>query len=64
MADELTFPEADITGALNYLKYHDPEHATREDAIKLLSDLKQGYHKMAHNDPEELLRLKKQIDKS
>lgn len=26
-----------IAVAMNYLKYHDPENATREDAISLLS---------------------------
>jgi len=26
-----------IAAAMNYLKYHDPENATREDAISLLA---------------------------
>lgn len=29
--------EGAITIAMNYLKYHDPENATREDAISLLA---------------------------
>jgi hypothetical protein len=55
--------EEDIGVALRYLKYHDPKNATREKAVALLSDLDSGFHRMAHEDPERLLNLKKRVDK-
>lgn len=62
MADNQDIPEEYIEVALRYLKYHDPEHCSREDAIGLLKDLQTGYHEMSTNDPEKLLELKKQLD--
>lgn len=59
--DEEQFSEKDIEVALRYLKYHDSENATREKAIALLTDLQEGYHHMAHTNPELLEELQKAI---
>jgi hypothetical protein len=62
MADEYHISEEDIEVAMRNLKFDDPEHATREDAINMLKDLQSGYHSMSHNDPQRLLKLQKDID--
>ena len=53
--------EKDIKGAINFLKYTDPEHATPEMAIALLEHLKAHYHTMAHFEPEELEKEYKKL---
>jgi hypothetical protein len=53
--------EQDIEVALRWLKYNDPEHATREQALALLKDLQSGFHNMAHRDPEKLLGLQTEL---
>jgi hypothetical protein len=55
--------EQDIEVAQRYLKLHDPKHATRDDAVALLRDLHEGFHKMAHHNPEQLLELQQELDK-
>lgn len=62
--DEREITEQDIEVALRYLKYHDPENATREEATSLLEDLQQGYHQMSHDNPELLEKLKKELDEN
>lgn len=62
--DERKITEDKIEVALRYLKYHDPENATREKAVALLTDLRDGYHSKAHTNPVELLELQKQLDES
>jgi hypothetical protein len=54
--------DQDIEVAQRYLKLHDPKHATRDDAIALLKDLRAGFHSMAHHDPEQLLKLQQDLD--
>lgn len=63
MAKEFKITEEEIAKALNYLKYHDPENATREQAEALLRDLQAGYHGMAQHNPELLLKLQKDLKK-
>jgi hypothetical protein len=53
--------ERDIEAALRWLKYNDPEYATREQALALLKDLQSGFHNMAHRDPEKLLELQAEL---
>jgi len=60
--DARDITEEKIEVALRYLKYHDPENATREKAISLLEDLRDGYHSKAHTNPVELLELKQKLD--
>ncbi|HUY85087.1 MAG TPA: hypothetical protein VMU97_01070 [Candidatus Dormibacteraeota bacterium] len=62
MSESYEKSEEDIEVALRYLKFHDPENATREQAIALLEDLQSGFHSMAHHDPQQLLELQKKID--
>lgn len=64
MDKDYEITEQDVDKALNYLKYHDPENATRENAEALLQDLQQGYHNMAHSNPELLEGLKRELDNS
>jgi len=54
--------DEDIEAALRYLKYNDPENANRDMAIALLEDLRSGFHRMAHNNPDKLLELQREID--
>lgn len=60
--DERAITEGKIEVALRYLKYHDPENATREKAIALLTELKDGYHAKAHRNPVELVELQQKLD--
>ncbi len=53
--------EKDIKSVIRYLEIHDPENATRERAIALLEDLQAGVHSMAHNNPELLEQLQKEL---
>lgn len=64
MADNEQFriSEKDIGVALRYLKYHDPENATRDRAIAMLKDLNSGFHRMAHDDPDRLLELQRKVE--
>lgn len=62
--DDREITEDKIEVTLRYLRYHDPENATRENAIALLTDLRDGYHSKAHTNPVELLELQKQLDES
>lgn len=64
MTEHYEINEKDIEVTLRYLKYHDPENATREVAITMLQDLKSGFHSMAHNHPDVLLGLQKELDES
>ena len=61
--DKYEASEADIDVALRWLKYNDPSHATREQAMALLKDLDSGFHNMAHRDPDKLLRLETDLKK-
>lgn len=54
--------DEDIEAALRYLKHHDPENANRDTAIALLEDLRSGFHTMAHDNPDKLLELQREID--
>jgi hypothetical protein len=62
MEEPYKINEKDIESALRWLKVNDPENATREQAEGLLKDLKAGFHGMAHNNPERLNELKRQLD--
>lgn len=63
MAGAYEISEQDIEVTLRYLKYHDPENATRDKAIAMLEELKAGIHSMAHNNPDLLIELQKDLDK-
>jgi hypothetical protein len=64
MTKRYEITDKDIESTLLYLKYHDPENATPEKAISMLEDLRQGYHEKAHNNPESLIELQKELDKN
>lgn len=59
---EYQISEKDIESALRYLQTHDPKNATREQAEALLKDLQSGFHSMAHDNPELLLQLQKELE--
>ena len=62
MAKKYVISDRDIEIALRYLKFNDPENATRDKAMELLEDLRSGFHGMAHHNPELLLKLQQEID--
>lgn len=64
MAENYEINEKDIEVALRYLKYNDSENATRENAIAMLQDLKSGFHSMARDNPDLLLKLQEEIDRN
>lgn len=64
MTDVNGIPEKHIEVALRYLKYHDPENATREKAIAMLQDIKSGLRSVGQNDPDRLFDLQKEIDQA
>jgi len=53
--------EKDIESVMRWLAINDPEHATRDDAIAMLHDLKNGFHQMSHSNPELLMKLKVEL---
>jgi hypothetical protein len=57
MAKGYEINEKDIKGAINFLKYTDPEHATPEMAIELLEYLQKNYHTLAHTDLNKLTEI-------
>ncbi|HEY4963352.1 MAG TPA: hypothetical protein VIH90_01515 [Candidatus Saccharimonadales bacterium] len=62
MVKKYEISDKDIKVALRFLKFNDPENATRDQAIALLEDLQSGFHGMAHYNPELLLKLQQEID--
>ena len=64
MIEKYEITDKDIEVALRYLKHHDPENATPEKAIAMLKDLRQGYHDMAHTNPDLLEELQKELNVS
>lgn len=52
----------DIESAIRYIKLTDPENATPEKAIALLEDLHAGFHQMAHDNPELLEQLQRDLE--
>lgn len=57
MSNGYQINEKDIDRVLNYLKIHDPEHATPEMAIAFLEFYKAKFHEMAHTDLNKLEEL-------
>lgn len=55
--------EKDIDSVIRFLKVTDPENATPEMAIELLEHLKASFHTMAHEDPEKLEEIYKELKK-
>jgi hypothetical protein len=64
MAESYELNEKDINSVIRYLKIHEPENATRERAIALLEDLQAGVHMMAHNNPDLLEKLQKELEEN
>lgn len=64
MAASYELNEKDINSIVRYLTIHEPENATRERAIALLEDLQAGVHIMAHNNPDMLERLQKELEEN
>jgi hypothetical protein len=62
MDESYEITEQDIEKAQRYLKYHDPENATREKAMALLHDLKSGLHGIAQKNPDLLFELQEDVD--
>ncbi len=62
MEENYEINEKDIESVIRWLKINDPENANREKAVALLQDLKAGFHGMAHNNPELLDKLKRELE--
>lgn len=62
MDKQYEITDKDIEIALRYLKIYDPKNATPENAISLLEDLRQGFHSIAHTNPDLLEKLQKELD--
>lgn len=54
--------EKDIDSVINFLKIHDPENVTPENAISLLEDMKTGIHDLAHSNPDLLDKLNEYLN--
>jgi hypothetical protein len=54
MSNGYQINEKDIESVLNYLKIHDPEHATPDMAIAFLEYFKAKFQDLAHTDPDKL----------
>lgn len=64
MAKQYEISDEDIEAAMRFLKYHDPRHATCEDAKVLLEDLRTGFHGLSHSNPELLLKFQQELKKN
>lgn len=53
--------EKDIDTVITILKSVNPEHATPEMAITILEHFQAKFHMMAHEDPEKLVELLKEL---
>lgn len=53
--------EKDIDTVVKILENIDPKNATPEMAIEILESLQATFHTMAHEDPQKLEELLKQI---
>lgn len=62
MTKKYEINDKDIESVIQFLKINNPEDYTREKAISLLEDLQRGFHGMAHNNPELLVKLQKELD--
>ena len=60
--EEYEINEKDIESVIRWLTINDPEHANRETAISLLQEMQAGFHGMAHNNPELLEKLKRELE--
>ena len=53
--------EKDIDSVINYLKLTDPENATPEMAIAILEHMQATIHTLAHEDPDLLEKMYKEV---
>lgn len=53
--------EKDIDSTINYLKTIDPDNATPEMAIAFLEELQARVHLLAHENPELLERIYREL---
>ena len=61
MAKEYEINEKDIDSVIRWLKIHDPENATPETAIEILEEIHARVHLLAHEDPESLEKIYKEL---
>jgi len=61
MAKEYEINEKDIDSVIRWLKIHDPKNATPETAIEILEEMYAGVHLLAHEDPELLEKIYKEL---
>lgn len=57
MTKQYEINEKDIDSVISYLKTIDPENATPEMAIAFLEQLQASVHLLAHEDPEILEKI-------
>lgn len=56
--------EKDIEAVIRFLKETDPENATPEMAISILEHLKGQFHTLAHENPEKLREILKNLKRT
>jgi cytochrome oxidase Cu insertion factor (SCO1/SenC/PrrC family) len=61
MAKVYEMNEKDIDSTIRYLKTIDPENATPEMAIAFLEELQASVHVLAHESPELLEKMYKDL---
>ena len=61
MAKAYELNEKDIDSTIRYLKTIDPENATPEMAIAFLEELQASVHVLAHESPELLEKMYKDL---
>lgn len=61
MAKSYEINEKDIDSTIRYLKTIDPENATLEMAIAFLEELQAKVHLLAHENPELLEKIYKEL---
>lgn len=62
MSNKYELNEQDIDSAIRWLKIHDPEHSTPEDAIGLLETMMGMAHQLGHTmDDEAMIKAQKAL---
>jgi hypothetical protein len=62
MTKKYDLNEKDIDSAIRWLKIHDPEHSTPEDAIGLLETMMEMAHQLGHAiDEEAMMKAQKEL---
>jgi len=59
--DDYELNEPDIESTMRFLRTHDPDNANRDTAIEFLEYMRLAAHKYAHDQPQNLEKMYKEL---